>query len=173
MAELIKATKISQKPIKCWNHRAYVTNHEAAQAGKHKQIPSNSLTVSINSSVTTNFFSVLVSLFNINTKFIIHYFRAGGVGVLMLEATVCFMFLDIGKWLASKSDMIKNWQKMFLYFALVNYYFIEYCGIARVYQAAHNTNLIPSHSGWVITFGISILSRSWSRSHFLVKHAVK
>ena len=38
MAELIKATKLSQTPIKWYNHRAYVNDHEAAQAGKHKQI---------------------------------------------------------------------------------------------------------------------------------------
>jgi hypothetical protein len=39
MAELIKATKIGQKPIKYSIHRACMTDHEAAQAGKHKQIP--------------------------------------------------------------------------------------------------------------------------------------
>ena len=37
--------------------------------------------------------------------------------MLMLEATMCFMFLDIGKWIESKSDKIKTWQKMFFYFA--------------------------------------------------------
>ena len=42
--------------------------------------------------------------------------RGAGICVLMLEATMCFMFLDIGKWLDSKSDKIKSWQKMFFYF---------------------------------------------------------
>ncbi|KAL5269553.1 hypothetical protein ACHWQZ_G003150 [Mnemiopsis leidyi] len=41
-----------------------------------------------------------------------------GLVMLMLEATMCFMFLDIGKWIESKSDKIKSWQKMFFYFLL-------------------------------------------------------
>lgn len=43
---------------------------------------------------------------------------AAGICVLMLEATMCFLFLDIGKWLNEKSDKIRPWMKMFFYFAL-------------------------------------------------------
>eukprot|EP00116_Pleurobrachia_bachei_P017292 sb/3477554/ len=45
-------------------------------------------------------------------------YRCAGVCVLMLEATFLFLFLDIGKWLDSKSEQIRHWQKMALYFAL-------------------------------------------------------
>lgn len=46
------------------------------------------------------------------------YMVAAGLLVLMLEATFCFLFLDIGKWLDARSGNIKYWQKMVLYFGL-------------------------------------------------------
>ena len=46
------------------------------------------------------------------------YMVAAGLVVLLLEATMCFLFLDIGKWIESKSDRIRAWQKMVLYFGM-------------------------------------------------------
>jgi len=58
-----------------------------------------------------------------------------GLLVLMLEATPCFLFLDIGKWIEDKQQYIRSWQKMVVYFG---------CSLPAMILCASLTSIIGS-----------------------------